>query len=190
VSDHLCFTGLGGHNTHDLLPIPYVQESLQHVTSRVHQAQEKLGRTLVIENPSTYLEYLASDIPEWEFLREVVKATGCGVLLDVNNVYVSSFNHGYDPKHYIDAVPADSIAQIHLAGHLNNGTHIIDTHDDHVIDAVWNLYTYTLARKGQHSTMVEWDENIPSFATLIAELDKARAVAANQDHADDLHRYA
>ncbi|MDE1900970.1 MAG: DUF692 domain-containing protein [Alphaproteobacteria bacterium] len=187
VSDHLCFTGLGGHNTHDLLPIPYVQESLQHVISRIHEAQEKLGRTLVIENPSTYLEFQASDIPEWEFLREVAKATGCGVLLDVNNVYVSSFNHGYDPKQYIDAIPADAIAQIHLAGHLNLGTHIIDTHDNHVIDAVWDLYAYTVANKGLHSTMIEWDDNIPAFNVLLAEINKARDVALRSTTNDDAH---
>jgi len=178
VSDHLCFTGLGGHNTHDLLPLPYTQESLRHLIARVQAAQEKLGRTLVIENPSTYLEFQESDIPEWEFLRDLAKATGCGILLDVNNVYVSAFNHGYDTKTYIDAIPADAIAQIHLAGHQNNGTHIIDTHDHPVVDPVWALYAYTMAAKGLRSTMIEWDDRIPSFDVLTAELDKARAIAA------------
>ncbi|MDE1901276.1 MAG: DUF692 domain-containing protein [Alphaproteobacteria bacterium] len=174
VSDHLCFTGMGGHNTHDLLPLPYTGRALKHVVNRVHEAQDRLNRKLVIENPSTYLEFKESDIPEWEFLREVVKTTGCGVLLDVNNIYVSSFNHGFDPTLYIDTVPTEAIAQIHLAGHLNKGTHIIDTHDDHVTDTVWDLYTYTVARKGFHSTMIEWDDNIPVFDVLLAEMNKAK----------------
>lgn len=177
VSDHLCFTGLGGHNTHDLLPLPYTDEALAHLTTRIHEAQERLGRALVIENPSSYVEFKNSHIPEWEFIRELAERTGCGILLDVNNVYVSSFNHGYDPTVYIDAIPAHAIAQIHLAGHYNHGDYIIDTHDGHVIDAVWDLYTYTIARKGVPSTMVEWDDNIPEFDVLLKEIGRARTAA-------------
>lgn len=190
VSDHLCFTGMNSHNTHDLLPIPYTTKSLRHVVSRIHQMQEMLGQKLVFENPSTYLEFAESDIAEAEFMAETTKTTGCGILLDVNNVYVSSFNHGFDAEAYIDAIPAESIAQIHLAGHQNNGTHIIDTHDNHVINAVWDLYAYTLRQKGFHSTMIEWDENIPSLATLIAELDKARAVVTKEDSSHVVQRRA
>ncbi|MBI1273780.1 MAG: DUF692 family protein [Alphaproteobacteria bacterium] len=174
VSDHLCFTGLGGHNTHDLLPLPYTEKALSHIAARVHKAQESLGRPLVLENPSSYFEYAASDIPEWEFLRALAQRTGCGLLLDVNNVYVSAFNHGYDARAYIDAMPAGQIAQMHLAGHLNKGTHIIDTHDAHVIDAVWDLYAYAVQQKGLVSSMVEWDEQIPPLAVLLEEVGKAR----------------
>lgn len=174
VSDHLCFTGLNSHNTHDLLPLPYTEEALRHVTNRIDEMQGKLGRRLVFENPSTYLEFAASTIPEWEFLSAMTKATGCGLLLDINNVYVNAFNHGFSARTYIDALPADSIAQIHLAGHLNKGTHIIDTHDHPVIDEVWNLYTYAMQRIGFRSTMIEWDDNIPPLSELIAELAKAR----------------
>jgi uncharacterized protein len=181
VSDHLCFTAVKSHNTHDLLPIPYTQESLRHVSARILEMQERLGRALVIENPSTYLEFEASEIPEAEFLSLMAEATGCGLLLDINNVYVSSFNHNFDARAYVDAIPARSIAQIHLAGHQNLDTHIIDTHDDHVIDPVWDLYAYALAQKGARSTMIEWDDKIPPLATLIAELDKARAIAAQQE---------
>lgn len=190
VSDHLCFTGMNSHNTHDLLPVPYTQESLRHITSRIHEMQEKLGQRLVMENPSTYLEFAESDIPEAEFMAEMAKKTGCGILLDVNNVYVSSFNHGFDAEAYIDTIPADTIAQIHLAGHQNNGTHIIDTHDNHVIDAVWNLYAYAIRQKGFRSTMIEWDEKIPLLSTLIAELDKVRTVSAREDGAHAVQRRA
>jgi uncharacterized protein (UPF0276 family) len=177
VSDHLCFTGVHSHNTHDLLPIPYTKDSLRHVISRIDTMQERLGRRLVFENPSTYLEFQQSDIPEAEFLRALAQATGCGLLLDVNNVYVTCFNHGLDPHGYIDCVGDCSVAQFHLAGHQNNGTHIIDTHDAPVIDSVWDLYAETIAKTGFRSTMIEWDDKIPSLATLIAELEKARTIA-------------
>ncbi|MBI3419117.1 MAG: DUF692 domain-containing protein [Proteobacteria bacterium] len=194
LSDHLCFTGLGGHNTHDLLPLPYTQEALRHVIARVDEAQERLGRVIVLENPSTYFEYRQSELAEWDFLRELAKATGCGILLDVNNVYVSAFNHGFDPKTYIDAIPAEAIAQIHLAGHKNKGTHIVDTHDAPVIEDVWGLYATTIAQKGSISTLIEWDENIPPLATLLAEMEKARAFIQNKTPSKrarhDLHEYA
>ncbi|MGB4101694.1 MAG: DUF692 domain-containing protein [Alphaproteobacteria bacterium] len=178
VSDHLCFTTHGGHNTHDLLPIPYTESMLRHVAARVRQVQDFLGRPLVLENPSTYLAFKDSTIPEWEFLARLAQDTGCGLLLDVNNVYVSAFNHGYDAQAYIDAIPATHIAQIHLAGHCHKGTHIIDTHDAHVADPVWELYATTIRRKGRISTMIEWDAQIPPFATMQAELALARRHAA------------
>ena len=178
LSDHLCWTGMNGKNTHDLLPLPYSEEMLAHVTSKIQQVQETLGRNIVIENPSSYVEFKASQMSEVEFLARLVELTDCGILLDVNNVFVSAFNHGFDAKEYIDAMPAANIAQIHLAGHKNFGTHIIDTHDDFILDDVWRLYDYTIKTKGQISTMIEWDENIPEFAILLAELEKARSLSS------------
>jgi uncharacterized protein len=177
LSDHLCWTGVQGRNTHDLLPVPYTEASLAHIVSRVKQVQDVLQRPLVLENPSSYLEFDESTIPEWEFMVRIAEQADCALLLDVNNVYVSAFNHGYDPKAYIDAIPADRIAQIHLAGHLNLKTHIIDTHDHHVIPEVWELYAYTLRSKGMIPTMVEWDDHIPPFDVLQAEVGKARQLA-------------
>lgn len=174
ISDHLCYTGFGGHNTHDLLPIPYNKEVLNHTIERVKQVQDFLGRTILLENPSSYIEFNSSDIPEDEFLAELAVKANCGILLDVNNVYVSSFNHNFDPKKYIDTIPAEYIIQIHLAGHLNKGDVIIDTHDNYVIDEVLELYKYTITKKGLVSTMVEWDSNIPEFKILEQEINKAR----------------
>ncbi len=177
ISDHLCWTGVHGRNTHDLLPLPYTQETLQHVIARIKRVQDILGRNIVLENPSTYIEFNSSDIPEWEFLARMADEADCGFLLDVNNVYVNAFNHGYDAKAYISAIPAGRIAQIHLAGHKNMGTHIIDTHDNHVTDEVWKLYAHTIQSKGMISTMIEWDDNIPELSVILAELDKARNTA-------------
>jgi uncharacterized protein (UPF0276 family) len=178
VSDHLCFTGVGGVNTHDLLPIPYTEEALKHLIPRIHHLQERLGRAFVFENASSYLEFDGSTLSEPEFLSELCRETGCQILLDVNNVYVSSFNHGWDAKAYIDAIPASSVVQYHLAGHTDKGSHRVDTHDQPVIDPVWDLYRYTLEKMGMRSTMIEWDDKIPELAELIAELDKARQLAA------------
>ena len=178
ISDHLCWTGIGGVNSHDLLPMPLTEESLAHVADRVRAVQDFLGRPLILENPSTYLEFTSSMMPEWEFLARLAEATGCGLLLDVNNVHVSAFNHGFDPIAYLDAIPANHVAQIHLAGPRDYGTHLIDTHDSPVPDAVWPLYARAWERCGPVATMVEWDADLPPFATLIAELDKARAVRA------------
>jgi len=177
ISDHLCWTGVHGINSHDLLPIPYTKEALQHITSRIKKVQDMLGRQLVVENPSTYAEFIASSIPEWEFLAELAEMADCKLLLDVNNVYVSAYNHRYDAKCYIDAMPAGRIAYIHLAGHKNKDTHIIDTHDDHVADQVWELYGYTVQKFGTINTMIEWDGKIPAFDVLLSELDKARGIA-------------
>ena len=174
VSDHLCWTGVLGRNTHDLLPLPYDKATLRHVTRRVRQVQDALERPLVLENPSTYLEYARSTMKEWEFLSELCDATGCGLLLDVNNVYVSSYNHGYDPRQYVDGIPADRVVQVHLAGHTNEGTHILDTHSGRAIPQVWKLYERLVARTGPVSTLYEWDADIPPLATVVREAAKAR----------------
>jgi uncharacterized protein (UPF0276 family) len=175
VSDHLCWTGVLGRNTHDLLPMPYTEEALRHTVSRIRQVSEILERPLVLENPSSYVEFADSTMPEWEFLARMAEEADCGLLLDVNNVYVSSFNHGFDPNVYIDAIPADRVVQYHLAGHTHRGTHIIDTHSDHAVDPVWELYARSCRRTGDVATLYEWDENIPAFDVLLAEANKARA---------------
>lgn len=178
ISDHLCWTGVAHRNTHDLLPVPYTEEALKHIVERIKAVQDFLGRPIALENPSTYLEFKASHIPEAEFISRMAQDSGCALLLDVNNVYVSCYNHRLDPKTYLDALPLDHVVQIHLSGHTNKGTHIIDTHDDHVIDEVWALYQYVIAKAGRiPNTMIEWDDRIPEFPVLQAELDKARAVA-------------
>ncbi len=183
ISDHLCWTGVNGKNTHDLLPVPYTQESLAHIVARIREVQDRLERRIVLENPSSYLEFADSTMSEWEFLAEMATQADCGLLLDVNNVYVSAFNHGYDAKLYIDTIPSDRVVQIHLAGHKNYGTHIIDTHDGHVLDEVWDLYRYTIQSKGSISTLVEWDDHIPAFEVLAQELYKASAASRSVRHA-------
>jgi len=174
ISDHLCWTGIGGRNTHDLLPMPLTEQSLAHVADRVRAVQDWLGRPIALENPSSYLEFRASTIPEWEFLGRLTDETGCGLLLDVNNVYVSAANHGFDAETYIDAVPADRIVQIHLAGCSDHGTHLIDTHDHPVAAPVWPLYARAQRRTGGVATLLEWDARIPAYPDLLAELGKAR----------------
>lgn len=177
VSDHLCWTGVAGRNVHDLLPVPLTEGTLAHVAARVRAVQDRLGRELVLENPSTYLEFETSTIPEAEFLARLVEATGCGLLLDVNNVHVSSVNHGWDPVAYLDALPADAVVQYHLAGHTDRGTHLLDTHSRPVKDDVWRLFEHAVRRFGEAATLVEWDEEIPDLATVHAEALKARSVA-------------
>jgi uncharacterized protein (UPF0276 family) len=157
-----------------LLPIPLNAESLAHVADRVRIVQDYLERPLVLENPSTYVTFAGSTISEWEFLARLAEETDCGLLVDVNNVYVSSVNHDFDPREYIENVPAERVVQFHLAGHTNCRTHIIDTHDDHVIDAVWELYRLAHRRSGGASTLLEWDARIPEFPLVHAEVLKAR----------------
>ncbi|MDH4742772.1 DUF692 domain-containing protein [Sphingomonas sp. CBMAI 2297] len=176
ISDHLCWTGVQGVNSHDLLPMPLTEAALAHVADRVGRMQDFLGRPLIVENPSTYLEFRASQMPEAEFLARLCAATGCGLLLDVNNVHVSSFNHALDPLAYLEAIPAEHVVQVHLAGPSDHGTHLIDTHDAPVPDAVWPLYARVWERCGPVATMVEWDADIPEFAVVAAELAKARRV--------------
>ena len=178
VSDHLCWSGLGGHSLHDLLPLPFTAEALDHVAGRVHRVQEVLGRPLVLENVSSYVAFADSAMAEWEFLAELAGRTGCGLLLDVNNVYVSARNHGFDPRDFLAGIPAAAVRQFHLAGHSDLGTHVIDTHDEAVRDEVWDLYADAVRRFGPVATMIERDDAIPPFAELVAELDRARAVAA------------
>jgi uncharacterized protein (UPF0276 family) len=175
VSDHLCWTGVLGRNTHDLLPMPYTEDALRHTVARVKQAQDVLERPLVLENPSSYVEFAASTLPEWEFLSRLAEEADCGLLLDVNNVYVSSFNHGFDPNVYVDSIPAERVVQYHLAGHTHKGTHIVDTHSDHAIPEVWELYRRAVGRTGLVATLYEWDEDIPAFEVLHAEAMKAGA---------------
>jgi uncharacterized protein (UPF0276 family) len=175
VSDHLCWTGVAGRNTHDLLPMPLTEEALRHVAARVKTVSDILERPLVLENASTYAEFTSSSMPEWEFFGRLMEDADCGMLLDVNNVYVSSFNHGFDPEAYIDAIDPSRVTQYHLAGHTNKGTHIIDTHNDHVIDPVWQLYRRSVARTGNVATLLEWDADIPDFDVVHAEALKARA---------------
>lgn len=178
ISDHLCWTGVAHKNTHDLLPVPYTEEALKHIVGRIKQVQDFLERPIALENPSTYLEFKASHIPEAEFIAEMAKQSGCHLLLDVNNVYVSCYNHRLDAKAYIDALPLDKVIQIHLSGHSDMGTHIIDTHDDHVVHEVWQLYKYVVHQAGRApNTMVEWDDKIPEWDVLYAELGKAKAAA-------------
>lgn len=181
VSDHLCWTGTVGRNTHDLLPVPLNEGTLKHVVERIRIVQDILERPLVLENPSSYLRFAADTLSEWEFLSAMAREADCGLLLDVNNVYVSGVNHGFDPVEYIDAVPAERIVQFHLAGHTHCGTHIIDTHDQAVLDSVWRLYRHAYLRAGGASTLLEWDSNIPEFPDLHAELLKARDYLAEQE---------
>jgi uncharacterized protein (UPF0276 family) len=175
VSDHLCWTGVLGRNVHDLLPMPYTEEALRHTVARARAVSDFLERPLVLENPSSYVEFAASSMPEWEFLSRLAEAADCGLLVDVNNIYVSAFNHGFDARAYVDALPADRVVQTHLAGHAHKGTHIIDTHSDHALPEVWDLYARLVRRTGDVSTLYEWDEDIPDFDTVHAEARKAAA---------------
>lgn len=177
VSDHLCWTGIQGINSHELLPIPFTQESLNHVCLRVQQVQDYLQRPLVIENPSTYFSFQENELQEWEFLAQLVQRSGCRLLLDVNNVYVSARNLGFSVNDYMAGIPMDAVVQCHLAGPTDCGTHLIDTHDKPVPTAVWQLYQQMLEQAGRPiSTLLEWDANIPEFPTLVDELNIAKSV--------------
>jgi len=178
ISDHLCWTGVDRLNLHDLLPMPYSEEAVRHVAERVAHVQDFLGRQILLENVSSYVTYRGSEMPEWEFVAQVAERSDCLLLLDVNNVYVSSVNHGFDPRRYIGALPAARIRQIHLAGHEDHGDYLIDTHDHEVCDAVWSLYEHTVERLGSVPTMIERDDNIPPLGDLLAELAAARAIAS------------
>jgi uncharacterized protein (UPF0276 family) len=180
VSDHLCWTGVNGHNSHDLLPMPLTEESLAHVAARVRQVQDYLERPLILENPSSYVRFAQSTLDEPGFLRALAEETGCGLLLDVNNVYVTCFNAGTDPAAYIDAFPCDRVVQMHLAGHQDMGSHLIDTHDRPVRAEVWELFRLAWARTGGASTLLEWDDNIPDFDGCLAELHKAERYIAGE----------
>lgn len=176
ISDHLCWTGVAYTNTHDLLPMPMTEESLDHVAERVLKIQDFLKRPLILENPSTYLQFKASTMPEWEFLSALAKKTDCGLLLDVNNVFVSAHNHGYDAVNYIDSLPHEHIVQMHIAGPTDCGALLVDTHDQPVPSEVWKLYGQAQALTGGVSTLLEWDAKIPEYPELLEELYKAREV--------------
>jgi uncharacterized protein (UPF0276 family) len=174
ISDHLCWTGVLGINTHDLLPVPLTEETLAHVVARIRTVQDLLERPLVLENPSSYVTFADSTMSEWEFLRRMAEDADCGLLLDVNNVFVSSVNHDFDPVEYIESVPHERVVQFHLAGHTDCGTHRIDTHDGVVIGPVWELYRLAHRLTGGVSTLLEWDARIPEFSVVHAEVLKAK----------------
>jgi hypothetical protein len=176
ISDHLCWTGFAGINAHDLLPLPFTEEALDHVVARVQRVQDALGRRLMIENVSSYVAW-RGEMTEWAFLAALANRADCLLLLDVNNVYVSAFNHGFDALAFLDAMPRERVGQIHLAGHRDCGTHIVDTHDEPIIDPVFALYGEAIRRLGPVATMIERDDNIPPLAEVVAELDHARAIA-------------
>jgi len=178
ISDHLCWTGAHGTNLHDLMPLPYTEEAIRHVVARVRQVQDTLGRRLLLENVSSYVTYKDSEMTEWEFLREIATRADCLILLDINNIYVSSFNHDFDPYEYLRGIPVARVQQFHLAGHSNEGAYIIDTHDHPIVDPVWQLYAEAVRRFPGVATMIERDDNIPPLAELLAELDQARQIAA------------
>jgi uncharacterized protein len=178
ISDHLCWTGVENTNLHDLMPLPYTEEALTHVSDRVSEVQDFLGRRILLENVSSYVTFHDSSLTEWEFLSEIANRADCLILLDVNNIYVSSHNHHFDPLDYLRGVPADRVQQFHLAGHQRQGELIIDTHDAPIIDPVWKLYEQAIERFGFVSTMIERDDQIPPLSELVAELDVARGIAA------------
>jgi uncharacterized protein (UPF0276 family) len=177
ISDHLCFTTIGGINSHDLLPVPYTEEALKHVVERIKKVQDFLGRQMLLENASSYLTYQSDEMSEWEFINQICQQADCLMLFDVNNIYVSARNHGFDPMEYVQAVDPDRVQQIHLAGHTDYGDYVIDTHDHAVCDPVWQLYKETIKLMGPVSTMIERDDNIPAFAELEKELRQARALS-------------
>jgi len=178
VSEHLCWGAFGRHYAHDLLPLPFTDEALHQVVDRIRHVQDRLGRRILVENVSSYVTFTHSAMPEWTFLGAVAEAADCGILLDVNNVYVSAVNHGFSPADYLAGLPLDRVGQIHLAGHSDCGTHLIDTHDHPVPPGVWAIYRAAVRRFGPVSTLVEWDDRIPSFEELVAEADRARAIEA------------
>ncbi len=176
ISDHLCWTGVNGHNLHDLMPLPYTEEALVHVSDRIARVQDRLGCRMGIENVSSYMSYTADAMPEWEFITAVAARADCGILLDINNVFVSAHNHGFDPDAYIQAIPPERVFQFHLAGHSAQGPLLIDTHDHPVREEVWALYERAVERFGAVSTLIEWDDRIPSFEGLEEEAGRARAI--------------
>lgn len=176
ISDHLCWGAFGGHYTHDLLPLPCTEEAVKHVAERIAQVQDRLGRRILIENVSSYLTYRHSSMTEWEFVDAVAREADCAILLDVNNIYVNAHNHGFSATQYINGIAPERVGQIHLAGHSDAGTHLVDTHDHPVIEPVWNLLRLSLKRCGRVSTLIEWDAQIPEFEQLAAHAERARAI--------------
>jgi uncharacterized protein (UPF0276 family) len=173
VSDHLCWGGFGGRYSHDLLPLPYTEEALEHVVRQIDRVQERIGRAMLVENVSSYVSFTASEMSEWEFLVEVSRRAGCGILLDVNNIHVSARNHGFSAEAYLDAIPAERIGQVHLAGHTDRGSYLFDSHVGPVPEPVWELYRRLVRRIGRVASLVEWDEATPDYETVVAESRKA-----------------
>jgi len=176
ISDHLCWSSIDGENLHDLLPLPFTKEVVDHVAGRVQKIQDLLERPIMLENVSSYITYQHSTMTEWQFLSEVTEQSDCGILLDVNNIYVNSINHDFDPKKYIDGLPLERIGQIHLGGHTDMGEFLFDTHSKPVHQAVWTLYEYVLGKIGSISTLIEWDADIPTFDQLMKEVVKAKEI--------------
>ena len=176
VSDHLCWGSHGGRYAHDLWPLPFTEEAIRHVVPRVLRVQERLGRRILLENVSSYAAFRDPEMPEWEFVSEVARRADCGILLDVNNVFVSARNHGFDPLAYLAGIPAERVGQLHLAGHSDRGTHLLDTHDGEVPEPVWDLYRETVRRLGPVPTLVEWDDRIPPLGRLVEESRRAAAI--------------
>jgi len=187
ISDHLCWTGVGGRNLHDLLPLPYTGETVRHVAARIREVQDLLGRRILIENVSSYLQFTDSNLTEWQFLAAVADEADCAILLDVNNIFVSAFNHGFDAHTYIDSVPVGRVAQFHLAGHSDHGTHLLDTHDHPIRGEVWALYERAVRRFGNVAALIEWDDNIPEFDVLAAAADRARAIHSSVERGANSH---
>ncbi len=186
ISDHLCWTGVGGRNLHDLLPLPYTDDVVTHVARRLRDTQDMLERHILIENVSSYLSYTHSTLTEWEFLAAVAETADCGILLDINNIFVSAFNHRFDARRYIDAIPIERVVQFHLAGHSDHGAYLLDTHDHPICAEVWELYEYAVRRFGPVATLIERDDNIPEVDELQAEANEARRRSARAlvaDHA-------
>jgi uncharacterized protein (UPF0276 family) len=192
LSDHLCWTGVGGRNLHDLVPLPYSDEAARHVAARLRQVQEILERTILIENVSSYMGFRASTMAEWEFLGAVAEEADCAILLDINNIFVNAFNHRFDARGYIDAIDPARVVQFHLAGHSDHGAYLLDTHDHPIRPEVWQLYEHAVRRFGRVPTLVEWDDHIPPLAELAAVADEARrrcdAVLAETDRAGEPSR--
>ncbi|MCB9641229.1 MAG: DUF692 domain-containing protein [Myxococcales bacterium] len=176
ISDHLCWGAFGGHNSHDLLPLPYTEEAIRHIVPRIAQVQDFLGTQLLLENVSSYVTFQESEMEEWDFLREIAERADCKILLDVNNIYVSAFNHGFKVEQYLNAIPVGRVGQFHLAGHTNHGDYILDTHIGPVIEDVWDVYRKALDRFGPISALVEWDEAIPPFEEVVEEVTRSKAI--------------
>ena len=188
LSDHLCWTGVRGKNLHDLLPIPYTEEALRHIVTKIEQVQDVIEAPLVLENPSTYLEFKDSTMTEWDFITRMAKESGCGLLFDVNNVYVCSQNHGFDPFEYLDNTAWDHVVQFHIAGHTRYDTHLLDSHSAPACDEVWDLYRHAHKLSGGRSTLFEWDADIPSFDEVRAEAHKAVAIREGAEEEQEVAR--
>jgi uncharacterized protein len=185
ISDHLCWGTASGKYAHDLLPLPFTEEALANVVARVKQVQDALGRQILVENVSSYVQFADSAIPEWQFLAELARSADCGILLDVNNIYVSSVNHGFDAREFLLGVPRERVAYFHLAGHSNHGAYLLDTHDAPVPDPVWKLYREAALRFTAASTLIEWDANIPELPRLLEEAEHARAIASDSPQREE-----